>query len=297
MTHNATVTVQHGDLSVTVHPREQERRAPANPWPARGGRPPTVSVVVPTLNEARNLAHVLPRIPAGVHEVILVDGHSTDDTVAVARALRPDVRVVLQERLGKGDALRCGFEAATGSIVVTLDADGSADPAEIPAFVGLLVAGYDFVKGSRFLQGGGTADMELHRRAGNWALMWTTRMAFGGRYSDLCYGYNAFWRDVLPVILPDVDGFEIETLMSIRALRRGLRVAEVPSFEARRIDGVSNLRVVHDGLRVLRTIVRERVRTQQRPTPLALDVVTTAVPAPPPTGDELVVLADKARSA
>ena len=76
------------------------------PWPR-------VSVVVPTLNEARNLPHVFSRLPADVHEVIVVDGHSVDDTIAVARRLRPDVRVVQQTRSGKGNALACGFEAAT----------------------------------------------------------------------------------------------------------------------------------------------------------------------------------------
>src|SRR4051812_9984611 len=96
---------------------------------------PTVSVVVPAMNEARNLEHVFPRIPGSIHEVILVDGHSTDDTVAVALALRPGVKVITQNRRGKGNALACGFAACTGDIIVMLDADGSAAPEEIPAFV------------------------------------------------------------------------------------------------------------------------------------------------------------------
>jgi GT2 family glycosyltransferase len=104
-------------------------------------RRPTVSVIIPALNEARNLPHVLGRLPEGIDEVILVDGRSTDDTVAVARRLRPDVRVVEQTRKGKGNALACGFDAATGDIIVMIDADGSTDPAEIPRFVDALVAG------------------------------------------------------------------------------------------------------------------------------------------------------------
>ena len=88
---------------------------------------PRLSVVIPTLNEARNRPYVLARLPADVHEVIVVDGHSVDDTIAVARQLRPDVRVVLQTRNGKGNALACGFEAATGDIIAMIDADGSAD--------------------------------------------------------------------------------------------------------------------------------------------------------------------------
>src|SRR4051794_10414522 len=104
-----------------------------------------VSVVIPAWNEAENLPHVLPRIPSWVHEVILVDGNSVDDTVAVARRLLPTIRIVTQKGRGKGNALSSGFAAATGEIIVMLDADGSTDPGEIPAFVGALLCGADFV--------------------------------------------------------------------------------------------------------------------------------------------------------
>src|SRR5205809_87547 len=109
-----------------------------------------VSVVIPALNEATNLPHVLPRIPSWVH--------------------------------------------------------------------GALLAGADFVKGSRFLRGGGTADMPFYRKLGNWGFVLTVRVVFGGKYSDLCYGYNAFWKRVLPSLNLDGDGFEIETIMNVRAL-------------------------------------------------------------------------------
>ncbi len=217
-----------------------------------------VSVIIPALNEAENLPHVLPKIPTWVHEVILIDGHSTDDTIAVARALHPGIRVVVQEGCGKGAALRSGFAAATGEIIVMLDADGSTDPAEIPAFVGALLAGADFAKGSRFLQGGGTADMPLYRRWGNGLFVLLVRVLFGGRYSDLCYGYNAFWSWAVRKLHLDGDGFEIETIMNIRALRVGLHVTEVPSFEAERVYGSGRLRTIPDGWRVLKAIFRER---------------------------------------
>jgi glycosyltransferase involved in cell wall biosynthesis len=219
-----------------------------------------VSVVVPALNEAENLPHVLPRIPEWVYEVILVDGHSTDDTVKVAKELYPTIRIVQQQGRGKGAALRTGFKAATGNIIVMLDADGSTDPQEIPGFVAVLLAGADFAKGSRFLHSAGTVDISRIRRLGNWGLTMVVRLLYGGAFSDLCYGYNAFWREVLPQLDLDCDGFEIETLMNIRAFTAGLRIIEVPSFEADRIHGQSNLRTIPDGWRVLKTILRERFK-------------------------------------
>ena len=228
--------------------------------PESPSRFPSVSVIVPTKNEELNLPHVLPGIPDWVHEVIIVDGYSTDDTIETALALRDDAFVVYQTGKGKGDALAAGFAAATGDIIVTIDADGSMAGEEINLFVGALMSGADYVKGSRFMQGGGTDDMEVHRFLGNKAFVIMTKLAFGSRFTDLCYGYNAFWRKHLDTLQPDADGFEIETLLNLRALRSGLRISEVPSFEAPRINGTSNLRTWADGWRVLMTIFRERFR-------------------------------------
>lgn len=222
------------------------------------GTPLTVSLIIPTKNEAKNLPYVLPRIPAIVTELILVDANSTDGTVEVARRLYPNVRVVGQTGRGKGNALRAGFEAAQGDIIVMLDADGSMAPEEIPAYIGALLAGADYAKGSRFLHGGGTVDMEPHRYLGNLGLTLAVRALFGGLYTDLCYGYCAFRRSVLPQLNLTSDGFEIETEMNVRALRSGMRVVEVPSFESERIYGKSNLSAIKDGLRVLRVILQER---------------------------------------
>lgn len=224
-----------------------------------------MSVIVPTLNEALNLPHVLPRIPRWVFETIIVDGASNDATRDVARELLPACTIVTEPRRGKGRALRTGFERARGDIIVMLDADGSTAPEEMGVFVRLLVAGADFVKGSRFLQGAGTSDMDRLRRAGNGVLTLLTRLLFGGRYSDLCYGYAAFWRRLLPVLALDADGFEIETQMNIHALRANLLIVEVPSFEETRIAGASHLSTFRDGARVLRTILSERFARRRFP--------------------------------
>jgi glycosyltransferase involved in cell wall biosynthesis len=225
---------------------------------------PTVSVVVPAKNEARNLAHVLASIPPWVDEVVLVDGFSVDDTVAEAQRLMPDVRIISQRGRGKGDALREGFTVAKGDIIVTLDADGSTDGGEIPRFVSALVAGADFVKGSRFANGGGSDDITMTRRLGNRILSGLVNLLFGTRYTDLCYGYNAFWAQHVPALDLDCDGFEVETVMHIRAAKAGLRVHEVPSHEHPRVHGQSNLRVVGDGWRIAKVITRERFSRRVR---------------------------------
>ncbi|MEU8270907.1 glycosyltransferase family 2 protein [Sphaerisporangium sp. NPDC049002] len=220
----------------------------------------TVSVVVPAMNEAENLPHVFATLPHWIDEVVLVDGNSSDETVAVARALRPDLRVVTQTGRGKGNALTEGFSAATGDIIVMIDADGSTDGREIIRFVSALVAGADFAKGSRFASGAGSDDISFTRSLGNTVLTTLTNALYGTRYTDLCYGYNAFWARHLDALALDCDGFEIETLMNVRAAQAGLVVHEIPSHEHCRIHGTSNLRAVRDGWRVLKTILRERTR-------------------------------------
>jgi glycosyltransferase involved in cell wall biosynthesis len=254
---------------------------------------PRVSVVVPAMNEARNLEVVLPELVAAMrrdgvvlHEVVLVDGGSVDDTVAVARRVLPEVVVVHQVRRGKGNALAAGFARVTGDVVVMFDADVSADPGEIVRFVRVLQDGADVAKGSRFTTGGGSADITPVRAAGNWGLNLVFNVLFGGRYSDLCYGYNAFWADMVALLdLPDHrvmapepgqmlwgDGFEIETVIACRFAAAQARVVEVASVERLRAFGASNLHAVRDGLRVLRTLLVEtrRARTGRR---------TSAVPA------------------
>jgi glycosyltransferase involved in cell wall biosynthesis len=243
--------------------------------PRRAARKPRVSVVVPTYNEAKNLPHVFGLLPEDLHEVIVVDGNSVDGTVEVARSLRPDVVVVRQNRVGKGNAMACGFAAVTGDIVVMLDADGSADPREIERYVAALVDGADFAKGTRFAAGGGSADITRLRAWGN---RWLNRIAnalFGTRYTDLCYGYNAFWAHCLPALELDAsdrgsteklwgDGFEIETLINTRIAKAGLVITEVPSYEAERLHGESNLNTWRDGFRVLRALLVERINGKGR---------------------------------
>jgi glycosyltransferase involved in cell wall biosynthesis len=223
-----------------------------------------ITVVIPAKNEARNIGWVVERLPSFIDELVIVDGRSTDRTVEVVLALRPDAVIVNDKRPGKGAALRAGFAAATGDYVVMLDADGSMDPLEIEHFIATLDRGADLAKGSRFLDGGGTADMSYLREAGNRGLLILANLLFGASNTDLCYGFAAFRRHAIQDLDLDADGFEIETQLFMRATRQGLRVVEVPSFEAPRRFGTSNLNTFRDGWRVLMTMLRERGRPGAR---------------------------------
>ena len=232
---------------------------------------PTVSAVIPALNEAKNIEWVLERVPEGVDEVLVVDGRSTDGTIDVALRARPDARIVSELAPGKGAALRAGFAEARGDYVVMLDADGSMEPGEITRHVAMLDEGFDLVKGSRFIDGGGTTDISRLRAFGNFWLLGLANYFLGCRFSELCYGFMAFRRDVLPRLQLSADGFEIETQIVAHAVLAGLRIAEVPSFEAPRRSGESNLRTFRDGTRVLRELLlarrRELSSTSAEPAP------------------------------
>jgi glycosyltransferase involved in cell wall biosynthesis len=234
---------------------------------------PRVSVVIPTYNEARGLAALLRRIPEDVHEVIVVDGYSIDDTVEVARAARTDVRVVLQSRFGKGNALLCGLAAATGDVVVMLDADGSVDPRDIPRFVTALVRGADFVRGNA------TAGDEAFRSTRPATGHWLDRLAcvlFGVAWSDLHYGCSALWREQLDLLgLPDCsndttdplwgDGVEIEPIISMRAMRAGMTITEVPSRLSAQDRSAMPSMIWRDQVRTAGAVCIERLRPIPRP--------------------------------
>jgi glycosyltransferase involved in cell wall biosynthesis len=228
--------------------------APAQP---RAEQESTVSLIIPTRNEARNVADVLERVPEMVGEVLIVDTRSSDVTRLMARSTLPDIRIIEEPKRGKGNALRAGLAAATGDILVAMDADGSMSPEEIPRLVNPLHHGFDFTKGSRFMGGGNSLDITPIRGLGNWGLTQLVNVLFKARFTDLCYGFFAVRRIFLDALELSSTGFEIETEIVLRAERKGLRIAEVPSVELPRRNGRSNLHAGKDGIRVLRTILAE----------------------------------------
>ncbi len=216
--------------------------------------PVSVSVVVCTLDEEHNVGHVLRKMPPWIDELIVVDGWSQDRTVEVVRQFAPHARILHQSGTGKGDALRCGVAAATGDVVVTMDADGSHDPTEITNFVAAILQGNDLVKGSRFLPGGGTRDMPLHRVLANWVLTNLSNLLVGTHLTDVSYGFYAVRPGALRRFQMVRNGFEGETELIMRFQLAGLRIAEVPSFESARVHGVGKLRSFRDGSRIMATI-------------------------------------------
>lgn len=225
-----------------------------------------VTALICTMNEAENLGYVLPRIPAWVDEVLLVDGHSSDGTTEVAKQLRPDILVLLQPGKGKGLAIRHGVAQAQGEIVVTLDADGTTNPEDMERFVHPLFEGYDFVKGTRLTQGR-PPKMPLHRWFGNWLLAATANLLFATRYTDICSGYNAFWKQHFSKLDLNYAGSEMEQEMLVQLRDKKLRVAEVFHFDAGRIAGVSQTETIPadaiKGLLDLWVIVKERFRARK----------------------------------
>ncbi len=218
-----------------------------------------VSVIIPTLNEGKNLPIVLRELKkiGCVGEIIVVDGHSKDKTVKIAKKF--GCKVIYDDK-GKGSALRKGMKIAKGDIVISMDADCSMIPKEILLLKAGIEAGYDVCMGSRFIQGGGTEDMPLFRKLGNKFFVTLVNLFWGMKYSDLCYGYRAFRKSVIKKLDLKRDGFGIETEISIKAAKLGMKVLEVPSFEKARKYGKGKLRSFGDGLNILKTILNELLK-------------------------------------
>ncbi|MDO8725277.1 MAG: glycosyltransferase family 2 protein [Candidatus Methanoperedens sp.] len=220
-----------------------------------------ISVVVPTMNESKNIKEVFPNIPDFVDEIVVVDGNSTDGTREEIKKYRKDTKIIIEQPSGKGSAMKTGFEMATGDLIIMMDADGSHDPAEIPSLLDPILDGFDVAKGSRLLPGGGSADFTPFRRMGNKIFVSMVNFLYDTNYSDLCYGYRAFKKEALDKINCSSNGFEIETEQSILMKKAGLKIKEVPSFEAKRKNGNSNLNSIRDGFKILNVIMKEYLKT------------------------------------
>lgn len=202
-----------------------------------------VSIVIATLNEERYIAEVIAAVKDYTDELIIVDGHSRDKTVDIARSL--GAKVIYDNGKGKGDAIRCGISSATGDIIVFIDADGSHDPLDIPRMVAPIQDGCaDMVIGSR---GTGGSD-ELHgdiekflRITGSGLILLLINYRFNVRLTDSQNGFRAIRRSVAIDLGLCENITTIEQEMLIKCLKKGYKVVEVPAHEYARKFGKSNI--------------------------------------------------------
>ncbi len=217
---------------------------------------PYISIVIPTLNEQNNMHKLMQGIHGVIknykYEVIVVDGHSKDNTVKFARQMGASI---IYDDKGKGSALIKGLAAAKGKIIISMDADLSHRPNELKILIAGIEAGYDVCMGSRFLTGGGSDDMPLLRIMGNKAFVAMVNILYGSHYTDMCYGYRSFASGISKKMRLKDEGFGIETEISIKARKMHLRVLEVPSYEKLRASGEGKLRSLGDGMIILKTIL------------------------------------------
>jgi len=223
-----------------------------------------VGVIIPTLNEEKNIENVLFNLKnEGYYNILVIDGKSKDKTALIAS--ENGVKVVLQNGKGKGSAIREGLNNGylDADAVVMMDADGSMDPKEIHKYVKALNSGADVVKGSRFMKGGYSYDISLLRRIGNMLMVTVVNLLWSAKYTDLCYGFAAFNKKAIKTLIPHLKSqdFEIETEIFLKALDLGLVVTEVPSTEFVRKNGQSNLNSFRDGFKIFRKIAEEFVNS------------------------------------
>jgi glycosyltransferase involved in cell wall biosynthesis len=207
---------------------------------------PIISMIICALNEELNLPYVLPKIPEWVDEILLVDGHSVDKTIEVAKQICPRIKILNQIGKGKGDALKYGVREANGEIIVTIDADGQTNPQDIVEFITPLLHGYDLAKGTR-LYNGCPSKMIKYRWLGNKILSTTSNLLYNTKYTDICSGYNAFWKVAFQSLNLTHDGFEMEQEMMVKAKKANLKVTEVNHCDAGRINSNSKVSSIKQG--------------------------------------------------
>jgi glycosyltransferase involved in cell wall biosynthesis len=219
---------------------------------------PQVSVVIPCLNEAENIAQCVTMARAALDEnrirgeIVVVDNASDDGSAEIARAA--GATVVEEPRRGYGSAYLAGFAAASGEYIVMVDSDLTYDFGEIPRFVKELDDGAQLVMGDRMQNIQPGAMPWLNRYVGNPALSGFLKLLYRTPVRDAHCGMRALRRDVLPRLDLRADGMEFASEMVIRAARANLNLSEFPIALHRR-GGVSKLNPFSDGWRHLRLML------------------------------------------
>jgi len=209
-----------------------------------------VTLQIPTLNEAESLPRVLEQVPRqAVDEILVVDGHSSDKTREIAESL--GCRVILQPDKGYGNAMKFGFSKAIGDIIISMDADGSPNPQEIPKLLAKINQGYDLVLGSRYLPGGGSQDDTFIRRFGNKIFTWFTNLRHGSNFSDSLYLFAAMKKEMLLNLDLKSEDFALCIEILVKAHKQRYKIGEVPCFERARFASDSRVNALIDGIKIL----------------------------------------------
>lgn len=223
-----------------------------------------VSIVIPVRDEESAIGLVLEHVQKATSEidgyefeVIVVDDGSRDRGPEIARSY--GARVIYNSPPhGKGAALRAGFAASTGGIIIMMDGDHSHRPEDLAAFLDALRRGASLVIGSRIF--GGSDEYTAVRAFGNIGLTYVFGFLHGRYLSDALNGYKAFRREVFSSFEYTSLGFEIEIELLVNAMRLGGSIKEIPSHERQRAGGRSKSSVARHGSRFLARIIYERIR-------------------------------------
>lgn len=220
-------------------------------------RRPTVTLLIPVLNEAACLPTVLPVIdPSWVDDIVFVDGQSTDGTVEILRRWGRG-RVIIQKERGLSNAFWEAFPLITTEVIISFSPDGNSLPEAVPRLVEKIAEGYDLVIASRYLPGAGSDDDDPATAFGNWMFTKMVNLLFGGRYTDSLVMLRAYRKALIEELPMETREPVFEPQMAIRCAAQGRRVAEIPAREPRRIGGDRKMRIFVNGWAILKLIIRE----------------------------------------
>lgn len=217
---------------------------------------PKVSLIVLTRNEKEGLEKIMPRVKKSwVDEILVVDGNSTDGTIEAAKKI--GLKVVQQTKMGRGNAFRVGLENAKGDMLIYFSPDGNEVPEDIPKIINKMKEGHDMVIASRFSKLSKSEDATFVRLLGNKMFTVVINSLYGTKLTDALNGFRAIKTNVMKEIDTTAEHFDIEIQMSMRCIKNGYKVDEIPTVEPNRIGGVAKLNTFVDGWRCTKFLVKE----------------------------------------